>query len=125
VIDGEKVELMRAYLEVALTGFEEHFGVQVEIGRMSYSASNVNITLQASEIGTDGTALTREAEAFKHSAHLYDMSPEWLGAHFTAMGKRFKITGLNTRAKKYKVQAIADDGTRYKFSHKSIREYME
>ena len=106
MIDRQKAQLMRAYLDVALTGFEEHFGVAVDVDGVRFSETNAKIILSVSEISESGEVIYREAEDFKQYAHHYGLKPEWLGKNFTQAGKEFTISGLNTRAKKYKVLAV-------------------
>jgi hypothetical protein len=125
MLDKTKAKLMRAYLEVALTGFEEHFGVAVKIGSIRYEATNARIPLDVSVVSDDGVILSKEAEDFKRYAYEYELKPEWLGMEFQSGGHTFTIEGLKTRAKKYKVIAKRSDGASYKFSHRQVKLYME
>jgi hypothetical protein len=124
-MEKKTVEAMRAYLEVALRGFEEHFDVQVEIGKIRYGRSNAKIALQVSEVAEDGSVETVEVVAFKTQAHLYGLRPEWLGREFEHASCIFNITGLNTRARKFKIQAVSRTGERYKFPATMIKKIME
>jgi len=119
------INAMRAYLEVALRGFEEHFGMAVEIGKITYGETHARFALTASQVEDDGTVKTRESEAFTALAERYDMRPEWLGEKFTSGGMSFTITGLNTKAQKYKVNTVTDDGKRYKFAPITVKLRME
>ncbi|KKM03606.1 hypothetical protein LCGC14_1772670, partial [marine sediment metagenome] len=54
------------------------------------------------------------------------LDPEWLDREFMHQGIRYKILGLNTRAKRYPVQVLRMDiKTNYKFPPKLVRECME
>ena len=67
-MDRDKLKLMRAYLEAALTGFEEHFGVHVSIGNISYTTNNCKIALNVAEI--------KERACFDHFVCYFLSSPE-------------------------------------------------
>jgi len=121
----DTVVAMRAYLEVALQGFEEYFGVQAEVGKISYGDSHADIKLKVSQVNADGTVEPKEAADFKRYAHVYGLRPEWMGGEFKQQGKTFVITGLNTRARKFRVQATSTDGVRYKFPQELIKRLME
>jgi hypothetical protein len=121
MIDRAKAKLMQAYLEVALTGFQEHFGVDVKLGTFRYGESNASVPLRISEIGSGGEVKTVEAENFKRFAVHYGLKPEWLGETISVNGIFMTITGLNTRARKFKVQAVTDDGKRYKLHPEQVR----
>jgi len=115
-MDKTTVESMRVYLEAALTGFEEHFGVQVSVGNISYSYNNCRIKMDVAEIKEDGSVSTREADNFKRLANSYGLESNWLGQEFTSGKDVFVLTGLNTRARKFPVQATRKrDGKKYKF----------
>lgn len=125
MIDRTKAQLMRAWLEASLTSFEEHFGVNVSIGTIRFAENHAKIPLEVSRVTEDGEVISKEAEDFKRHASHFGLKSEWLGESFTERGKVFTITGLNTRAKKYKIHAKCDDGKIYKFHHHSIRLSME
>ncbi|HUX80497.1 MAG TPA: hypothetical protein VMW10_12255, partial [Alphaproteobacteria bacterium] len=97
-MDKSTVEGMRAYLETMLTGFEEHFGVQATIGRITYSSNNCKMAFNIAEVKEDGTVATKESEMFKRLANNYGLKPELLGQEFQSKGHTFILTGMNTRA---------------------------
>lgn len=123
-MDKQKAQQMRVFLEVALTGFEEHFGVAVKIGSIRYTDTNASMRLEVSEVSENGEVQSREVEDFKRFADAYGLSPEWLGEKFTVRGKTFTITGLNTRAKKYKIRAKDEAGNPYKFNELTVQRAM-
>jgi len=124
-MERDTVVAMRAYLEVALQGFEEHFGVQADVGKISYGDSHADIKLKVSQVNVDGTVESKEAVNFKKYANVYGLRPEWLGKEFKHQGKVFVITGINTRARKFRVQATSTDGVGYKFPQELIKRLME
>lgn len=115
-MDKTTVQSMRAYLETMLTDFEEHFGVQASIGRISYTNNNCKMSLSVAEVKEDGTVATKEVETFKRFATNYGLSPELLGREFECGGHTFVVTGMNTRARKFPIQGVRkSDGARFKF----------
>ena len=115
-MDKAKIEGMKAYLETMITSFEEHFGVQATIGRITYSHNNCKIPFEVAEVKEDGTVATKEAETFKRLANNYGLKPELLGQEFESQGHTFIVTGMNTRARKFPIQGVRKlDGARFKF----------
>jgi hypothetical protein len=119
-MDRKTVQMMRAYLEVALTGFQEHFGVDVKVGTIRFAENNATVGLEISTVNDDGEVVTKESEDFRRYAHEYGLKPEWLGKTFESRGQEFTRVGLSTRAKKYKVIARNSEGVGYKFHHDSV-----
>ena len=57
-----------------------------------------------------------DKQNFETKAFLVGVKKTAFGKTFTSQGRKFKITGLNTRAKKYPIQASTVGGKRYKFN---------
>ena len=70
----------------------------------------------------DGTAHTKAELDFKRVAHLYGLSPDDFGFTFEYRGSTYTVSGINTRANRYPVQACTSDGTRYKFPASVIKD---
>jgi hypothetical protein len=125
MMNRDKVKQMRAFLEVALTGFEEHFGVAINLGTFRFDETNAKVPLEISVVSEGGEVITKEHENFKRYAASYGLRPEWLGKEFSSNGYTFAVTGLSTRAKKYNVLAKRSDGQGFKFAPDRVKLLME
>ena len=122
-MDKANVESMRAYLETMLTGFEEHFGVQVNVGRITYSPNNCKIPLQVSDVTEDGFVASKEAMDFKNLACTYGLEADMLGKQFELRGTKYELTGLNTRAHKFPFSCRrVKDGKGFKMNVDSVKK---
>jgi hypothetical protein len=104
-MDREKVKGLRDALQAALAPFAAANGVAVEVGSASFTGGEVRFQVDVTEIAADGTARTREAEAYEKLATLYGLPAGSLGREFQSNGKAFTITGLNARAGRFPVMA--------------------
>jgi hypothetical protein len=103
-------------LEVALADFAAERGLTIKIGGGKYDPSrgefSPKVTLTMPEkaqgrVASDLRLLGIEAE---------------YGTEFTSNGRRFKITGVNFKARKFPVTADAvDDGRGYKFPEIAVK----
>lgn len=74
----------------------------------------------------DGNALSAAAIAFQQDAWRVGLDPKDLGREFTSQGKRFRISGLNLRAKKYPVLAVENGtGKTFKFPAERVKDKLE
>jgi len=86
----------------ALKVLEKNLGIKFETKGGKFSDTNYTMKLSASLI-KNGKVLTLEAEAFKMYATRYGFEPTDLGRQFSQRNVMYKITGLNTRNRKYKI----------------------
>lgn len=102
----------------ALADVSKKHGVDIRFGSGGkYNETNASLKLEISCVQGDGTVITKEADAFKRHAYLYGFKPEDLGREFVSGGKRYKISGLNTKAHKMPVLATEVGTNRvFKFS---------
>lgn len=108
----------------ALKPVAEKYGIDISKGRGTFSNTNFTMKIEMSVVGDDGNAVTKEVRDYQSYAHLYDLSPEWLGKTFMNNGREFKICGLSMKAKKYPVLAECDGDT-YKFTPAAVIAKMK
>lgn len=99
--DREAAELVTASVKEVLAAVAAKHGVRIDVDRVTYRSRQCSITLAVATVqaGTDG--LSREAEAFKMGASFFGLTPEHLGQTFRdENGLRFKLVGLNVKARK-------------------------
>lgn len=120
-MNRNKVRLLREALFTALIPFGLEQKISVSLGNASFSSSSVEFKVNLNEIASDGLVLSREAVAFKEQAPRYGLMSSDLGRIFHSRGKSFRITGLNTRAKRYPINAEdISTGKRFKFASETV-----
>ena len=124
-INRNLIEKVRDDIRPFLEPIGEKHGINLELGRCSYSSGNFTLKLEGSLVGDDGVVLTKEAEDFKKYAHWHGLVPEDLGKSFQSQGVVYTITGLKTRAKKYPITAQASNGGSYKFAAGSVKSLLK
>ena len=98
--DRKTVAELRIAVEAALKPLGEAIGVQFRAGHILFQTSNCTVKVEAALIGDGGEVKTKEAEDFRRMARFYGLKPEQLNQTFTDLrGARFKLVGLNIRAR--------------------------
>lgn len=122
MINRQKVRALRAMLEEKLKGFE---GLHVELGSARFTSSSVTFKIEMSEVAEDGTVESPAVMAFRALAGVHGLSPDDLGREFDHNGRRFKVVGLNPKAKRYPVNCEqVGTGKAYKFSATTVRHLL-
>lgn len=120
-INPEVLKKIRDEVNALLKPIGEKYAVKMELGRATYSQNNFTFKLEGSRIGEDGTAATKEAEAFKILAKMFGLEPDDLGKTFRSQGKEFTITGLSPKSSKFPIHAKGSDGKNYKFPAETVK----
>jgi hypothetical protein len=127
-IPGE-LDLFRKELEEALKPIEEKHSVALDVGAFSYNREGTSFTckLTTANVTAETKDLSatqiKQRAAYKESAVLYGLKPEWLDQEFEGQGQTFKIIGLNRRASKRPVSCTSQ-GKEYGFPTESIKLRM-
>ena len=74
-IDRNLLEKVRDEISHCLEPIGEKHGIELKLGRCSYSSGNFTMKLEGSLVGDDGVVLTKEAEDFKKYAHWHGLEP--------------------------------------------------
>jgi len=109
----------------ALVPVAEQFGINIKLGRGTFSANNYTLKIEMACVDPSGTILSRERDDWNYSAVAYGLNPEWLDRTFDNGQSVYRISGLKPRSRKYPV--LAEDthtGKMYKFSARAIRMHM-
>ncbi len=116
-------DALHASLTDALKVVEAKHGVAITVGAMKYRTENCVVELECATRGDDGEVLTREALAYRDMAPSHGLDPKFLFQSFTTPeGKRFKLVGLNRKARGNPFVILADDGTAYSASENLVRD---
>jgi hypothetical protein len=110
-------------IEKELAPLAERLGLRIITKGGSYTGGSYCLKVECSVVNEDGSAQTREAEAFRQLAGAYGLSPEDLGASFTSGGKTYVVTGLKTRARKRPIQAECN-GRTYVFGADTVKALL-
>ena len=105
----------RADIATALASVEAKHGVKFDLGRISYTATNFRVKLECNSASDQsGNAVDPRLTKFLANTFRYNISDAAFGQTFTSRGRKFKIVGLNPRAKKYPLSVEDTKGGRYK-----------
>jgi hypothetical protein len=117
---------LRNVVEETLQEVAKEHGISIKVGSGSFSDVNFNFKVEASVIGKDGVALSKEAESFKMLAKAYNLEPTDLHREFTFRGDIYKIKGLSSRSDKFPILATkVSDGKTFKFPCALIAELLK
>ena len=108
---------IRNDINAALAAVEAKHNIRFNIGRITYeTGSNFRTKLEAvSTADHSGNAINPDKIQFEKNAWRVGVKKDAFGQKFTSGRKHFTITGINTRAKKYPINAVTASGKRYKF----------
>lgn len=111
-MDRKTVRELRQHLEEALEVIHESTGLIVTIGSASYTPG-VSCTFKV-ELSEERAGMPIK---FGRDARVFGLDPDklWQG-EFVSRGETFTVNGINTRARKYPIQAVRKrDGSPFKF----------
>lgn len=94
----------------ALKPVAEQFGLSVAKSGGNYSATSLIEKFEFALVGENGEAQTREARDFARFCGMFGLTADMLNKQFLNGGQLFTITGLNTKAPRFPVQARRSDG---------------
>ena len=123
-IDRSTIKLIRDRIDAALTDLADELGVTIKVGHASYSSSNVTYKVEVATESDDGTANTKDAEAFRLNAKAWGLSPDDLGKTFAVPRHPrtiYKIIGARPQSWKYPILAETQNGKVYKFPASSVK----
>lgn len=123
--DAVVLTALRTEMNEALKGIAEKYGMTIDAGKATYGDSYATYKLDLALVKEDGTAMTREATAFKMYANILGLKPEDLGREFGANGKRYRLTGYSTTKRKFPfVAECLTDGKEYGFTETFIKKAL-
>jgi hypothetical protein len=119
-MDKQRAIQISAEIEKILQAAQDsllELGISVKVGRMTYRESTATLKLEIGEVRENGEATTKEAEAFRVYCYRYGLEPEDRGNEIIERGQRFRLEGINPKAKKFPfIARNLDDGKLYRFS---------
>lgn len=107
---------IRADIEAALASVEATYNCKFSLGNIRFSDHNFRGKLECNSVAdASGNTINPAEVHFNDNRWRVGLAKDAFGKTFTAQGRRYTIVGVNTRAKKYPVQAETAAGRRYKF----------
>lgn len=126
-IDKALFNALRPILAQAARDLGDTLGINVALGSASYARDEASgsIKLELSAVAADGTVLTKEASHFRQEAHFHGFKPDDLGREFTSNGKRFRVSGLRTKARTKPILAVeVATGKEYIWPADTVKLYL-
>jgi hypothetical protein len=111
-----KVKQLRADIDAALAAVEKKHGVEFDLGRITFTDTDFRgkLTCKSADPNADRKIFERDAlrVGLKKTAY---------GKTFTHVGRDYRVSGVNTRAKKYPVKVVdVASGGNYKMSVEAL-----
>ena len=104
----------------ALKVIEDKYGITIERGSARYSELEFKLDLNI-KVGDTEALENEEKRNFELMAKMYGFSPEGYNKPFKNGGTVMRVVGFNTKAPKYPISLLAENGSRYKIS---VEAYM-
>lgn len=103
------LDLIRVDLKAALEAVGQKHGVQLQLGRGSYTQLNATLKLEINAIGEDGV-VTKEAGDLKRYANMLGLTNEHLTQVFKLGNESYVLSGYRAKAsaKPFLVKRLSD-----------------
>jgi len=124
--DRSVCRIVSSDLLTALKRAAKDYGLDVSLGRGTYTDANFTFKVQVSVVGKDGTALTREAEELTRYLQYSDLPKDLLNKVIQVdTGEIYRVTGLSLRRSKYPIVAErVRDGRVFKLRMDTVRRAL-
>ena len=97
----------RSDFEIAMKHLKEKYGVEIELGRISYDNDSFTSKLSVDNKPEGGISVAQKN--WEDNAPRYGFSKDDFGKSFIEGGKSYTITGWNSRSNKYKILMKSGD----------------
>jgi len=119
-LTAELKDAMQLLLEKHGLKLANHHTTYGNVYRLKIEVSKPNVNDDGFDEGT------REARDYRDMAGYYRLPVEALFTEFSSSGRRWRLMGLNPKARKYPVVAVdIRDGKEYKLTVEMVREALE
>jgi hypothetical protein len=122
--DHKRIKAIRVSLNEAFESVEDAYGIKLNIGNISFTATTFTTKLEASIVGEDGIVEDKQRSDFKTYATLHRLDPDWLDKEITLKGRVFRVTGLNTKASKNTIRIEDTEGRSYGCPSKNLNHFF-
>jgi len=120
LIDRQVVEDFRREANEETKKIAEKYDLTLKKSSCSYNEETINM-----KFTIENATINVAKLEFKRHCIRYGLKPEDYGKNFTsATGESITIIGVNTRAKKYPIIAISNNGTSTRFTSEYVRKNL-
>ncbi|MCK5644995.1 MAG: hypothetical protein KAJ19_29615 [Gammaproteobacteria bacterium] len=117
----KNLNTFRSEINTALAAIEAKHGVKFEIGRITFTDNNFRTRLECTSASDkSGNAVDPRQTKFEANSWKFNIAKDAFGKTFSKGGRKYKIVGLNPRAKKYPLQCEAPNGQQWKMPLDSL-----
>ena len=113
-MDRKTVELLRSEIEGKLEILAKIYGIKLSLGRIHYDdlgfRTQLRAKLQTTELGISAEQLAFERLCWRYKFDKEDYGKEVVFPSGKFRGVKGRITGFNTRAKRYPIVVTREDG---------------
>lgn len=110
------LKTIRADVAAALAAVESKHDVKFSLGNIRFSDNDFRCKLECvSATNSSGNAVNIDRQKFESKCWMFGVPKTSFGKTFKSGRKTYTITGINSRAHKYPIQATDKQGRRYKF----------
>jgi hypothetical protein len=122
MIDRQTVENFHEDFNKAMEALEQKYGLVIELGRITYTATSFTAKLEAKE--GDSKDEVNEQD-FKKYCHMYGLSYDDYDRRFTFQGKDYIVVGIRPSKRKYPIccQEV-QSGTTYGFTAEGVKRAL-
>ena len=114
------LQTLRVDMDKALQSVAKKYGITIHAGNASFSGNECTFKVKCNTVGSDGTAITREATNWDRYKGLHGMDHLNVGDTITIQGSPYILTGFNSRARKAPINFKNSAGSGYKCSIKML-----
>jgi hypothetical protein len=120
MLTKEAVRALHADLNTAAAALATKHGVVITVKQIRYGTQNAVATLDIAAVDAEGVVYSREREAWADLAVDYGLDPALLDKEVVLNKYRYRVVGLNPRARKRPV-LIEREGRTYTASVDQVR----
>ena len=113
--EKNNLKTLRVEMDLALASISKRFGITIETGNASFTANEVTFKVKCNTLGSDGDAITKEAEAFERQKNYIGLGHLSVNDKIQIQGSTYILKGYNTRARKAPIQ-FSKGNSNYKCS---------
>ena len=124
------VKVLRLEIEKKLEPLELTYGVKFQLGRIKFDDISFRSKIEA-QLLSPASGESADAIHFKNQCRRYGLQPSDFNKQVTLpryskfTGMKGRITGINTRAKKYPILITLEDGRKTKNASHFVKELLK
>lgn len=122
IINKDTLKQFRRDFNNVVQELENDYGIKIELNKISYSENSFTGNI---EVVNKIAGKSADQVKFEECCYRYHLKPTDYGSKFTYNHKDFILVGINTKAREYPIIGMGENGTRYKFPLRAVRELLD